>query len=103
MDMSPAALPPIQPPILDKDRQHPLFSTYMATRSWFASKLLQAPAFQDWLYQRERDAREREQMQHPRFKEFQDWMQDNKGGRRKCPAGNTFPHNFFFWLDGGRW
>jgi hypothetical protein len=27
---------------------------------------------------------------HPRFKEFQTWMMENKGGARPCPAG-VFP------------
>lgn len=45
------------------------------------------------------DGRGRE---HPDYLAFRDWMRDNKGGSRECPAG-MFPSNFAFWLAGGRW
>jgi hypothetical protein len=102
MEISPACLPPAQPPIAAEDRTHPLFATYMAHRSWFSANLLEAPAFADWLYHREINELHEEASAHPRYAEFLGWMRSAKGGRRTCPTG-VFPHNFHFWLAGGRW
>jgi hypothetical protein len=102
MDISAAALPPIQPAISAADRGHPLFSLYSQHRAFCSNNLIEASSFPDWLFQYERDIAAQEIAKHPRFKEWQQWMRDNQGGARACPAG-TFPHNFNYWLEGGRW
>lgn len=102
MNMSKAALPPRQPPISDRDRAHPLFPEYQRHRSSAAINLIEASSFQDWLYQRERNAADAAAADHPDFPAFQAWMRQHKGGARRCPAG-AFPDNFKFWLEGGRW
>lgn len=100
--MSKACLPPIQPHISDKDRAHPLFATYMQHRIFCSNSLIQASSFQDWLFQRQRDASMKAWEQHPRFTEWQRWMWENKGG---TPGRNpaAFPKNFEMWLEGARW
>jgi hypothetical protein len=40
--------------------------------------------------------------QPPISEKDRDWMQGSQAGARKCPAG-VFPHNFYFWIEGGRW
>jgi hypothetical protein len=102
LEISKACSPPVQPAIRKADREHPWFPIYQAHRSSMAAQLVEAPSFEDWKYQRERMLREETIVRHPRFKEFQTWMMENKGGARPCPAG-VFPNNFLFWLDGGRW
>lgn len=102
MDMSPAALPPRQPTITDAHRAHPLFPTYQHYRNWCAATLIEASGFHDWLYQREQAEARDHAAHHPQFPAFQAWMRDSQGGARPCPAG-SFPDNFQFWLDGGRW
>lgn len=102
MDMSPAALPPIQPDIRESDRLHPLFVLYQQHRNVCTLNLLECESFADWLRCYERNLRDREIARHPRYQSFVEWMQTNQGGARKCPAG-AFPQNFHFWLEGGRW
>lgn len=102
MEMSKAALPPRQPAITDRDRAHPLFPLYQQHRSACSRLLVEASAFRDWLFQYERELQNNACAKHARFPDFLDWMQANQGGARRCPAG-VFPHNFNFWLEGGRW
>lgn len=101
--MSKAALAPIQPTISDKDRAHPLFPKYAIYRAGMSNKLLEADSFQGWLFQREQQASHDAITKHSRFPEFQRWMGATKAGGRPCPGNLTFPQNFLFWLDGGRW
>ena len=102
MHMSPAALPPVQPHISAADREHPLFALYMQHRSFCSNNLIQASAFDDWLYQYNRDLESTAQRSRPEYPAFIEWMNANRGGARKCPAG-LFPYNFQFWIEGGRW
>lgn len=101
--MSPAALPPIQPALTATDRQHPLFPLYESHRSFCSNNLLEAQAFADWLYQYNRNLESNAAVNDPRYPEFLTWMRENKGGARRCPINNIFPHNFYFWCNGGRW
>ncbi len=55
MDISAAALPPIQPAILPAHQRHPRFSEYQRYRSSMASLLVTACSFDSWLRQREED------------------------------------------------
>lgn len=100
MDMHGAALPPRQPHISEADRAHPRFAEYQRYRSSMSALLVEADSFQSWLGSKEREARDAEIMAHPRFREFQQWMRDNKGGARMPCA---FPENFNRWLKGERW
>lgn len=102
MDMSAAALPPIQPRISDADRANPLFPEYQRHRSFCDRQMIDAPRFTDWLRQREQGQVRDDWARHPRYPEFLAWMRSEQGGARKCPAGR-FPENFKHWLDGGRW
>lgn len=102
MDISPACTAPVQPAISAKEREHPLFPIYSLYHASMSNQLVEASAFCDWLYQYERDAVNEEAARHPRYSEFLNWMQKNKGGARACPAG-IFPHNFLYFLEGGRW
>ena len=102
MDISKAALPPRQPSINPADRAHPLFRVYDAYRTSCACRLIEADGFRDWLGQYERNLLEQRQKIHARYNEFVEWMRDTQGGARTCPAGR-FPHNFNYWLEGGRW
>lgn len=102
MDISKAALPPIQPLIQLADRNHPLFPTYMQYRAGCSRMLVAADGFRDWLGQYERNLVHSAAATDPKYPAFLDWMHKNQGGARKCPAG-CFPHNFYFWIEGGRW
>jgi hypothetical protein len=102
MDMSKAALAPRQPVITDRDRAHPLFPIYSQHRSACARLLVDASSFRDWLYQYESELQRCNAATHPRYPVFLEWMITHQGGARKCPSG-AFPHNFHFWLEGGRW
>lgn len=102
MEMSKAAIAPVQPPISKADEAHPLFPIYRRYRSSMTILLVQASSFGDWLYSYEQDLTSKEFAAHARYPEFLAWMRANKGGARQCPAGN-FPHNFSYWLEGGRW
>lgn len=101
-EMSQAAIAPRQPNISPKALTHPLFPIYRHYRSSMNTLLVEASSFEDWLYQYERNLRDEETVKHPRMGEFRQWMTVNKGGARRCPAG-CFPHNFNYWLEGGRW
>lgn len=102
MDMSKAAMAPIQPPISASDRAHPLFSAYSLHRAACNRLMVQADSFTGWLWQYERDISNAAAELNPEYPDFKKWMIDNQGGARPCPAG-SFPHNFYFWLEGGRW
>lgn len=102
MDISAAALPPIQPAISAGDRAHPLFSDYQQYRNSMNRLLVEASSFKDWLRAVNRQKSDNEIQKHPRFREWQQWMWDTQGGL----AGKTtltFPDNFSAWLEGARW
>lgn len=100
--ISPAAMPPIQPALTDMDRAHPLFPLYQQHRTFCSNNLIEASAFSDWLYQYNRTLESDNAVNDPRYPEFREWMNANQGGARRCPVG-IFPHNFYFWCNGGRW
>jgi hypothetical protein len=102
MDMSAAALPPCQPAISEADRSHPLFPAYMQHRNSCIRLMVTANTFEGFKFQARHEAKCDVAEEHPRFKEFQSWMRETKAGGRKCPAG-SFPENFYFWVEGGRW
>lgn len=102
MTMSQAAIAPRQPHVSARDRQHPLFPTYQQHRSAMSRMLVEASSFRDWLSCYERETLRARAADHPQYHRFLDWMLANQGGARKCPSG-IFPHNFWFWLEGGRW
>ena len=102
MDMSAAALPPRSGIALPRDRQHPLFPLYEQHRASCQRLMIDASDFRDWLSCYERELESDNAAKHPRFGEFQAWCREVQSGRRTCPAG-MFPHNFRFWLEGGRW
>lgn len=102
MDMHLAAIAPRQPHLTAADRAHPLFPLYNQHRASCSRLLVQASSFRDWLYQYEADLVRSSAAADPRYPAFLDWMQKNQGGARRCPAG-AFPHNFYFWIEGGRW
>lgn len=107
--MSAAALPPVQPPINDRDRTHPLWPVYSTYRNSMTNQLVQASSFRDWLARYESDQRDGAFLAHPQYSDFMDWIRTNQGGARKCcptdemPYGLSFPANFEYWLNGGRW
>lgn len=103
MDMHSAALPPRQPTINDADRSHPLFPLYQQHRSSCARLMVQALAFDAWKFQHEAELVRVNYAADPRYPAFLGWMRANQGGARKCPAGSSFPRNFIYWTDGGRW
>ena len=102
MNMSKAAIAPKQPSISKKNREHPLFCLYEQHRSFCSNNLVEADSFEDWLYQYERNLVNEQASKHPEYPNFLNWMRENKGGARECPAG-SFPHNMYFWINGGRW
>ncbi len=102
MHISKAALPPIQPYISEKDKTHPLFKLYEQHRSSCSSLLIEASSFEGWLYQYERNLASDAAAKRPEYPAFLAWCRETKSGSRKCPVG-MFPHNFYFWIDGGRW
>ena len=102
MNMSKAALPPIQPRISDKDRLHPLFNLYQQYRSSCSMNLIEANSFDNWLYQYNQNQVRDNAANDSQYPDFMKWMVQNQGGARKCPAGN-FPNNFYYWIKGGRW
>lgn len=102
MDISQAAQPPRQPAVSRADATHPLFPIYQEYRNAMIRQLVEADSFRDWLAQYERRLVEEEATRHPDYSLFRQWMVENRGGARPCPAG-AFPHNFYFWQSGGRW
>jgi hypothetical protein len=103
MDISAAALPPVQP-TMPSDTAHPLYRAYVSHRNFCAAKLITAQSWEGFVYQHGRNIQDQQAMAHPRFSEFQNWMRDTKAGGRKCPVvGGSFPANFEYWLTGGRW
>lgn len=103
MDISAAALPPRQPYVSEKERMHPKYPEYRNHVSAMTRLLVEAPSFADWLAQSTYHAKLDTEAKHPRYPEFLAWMRATRGGARKCPAGNAFPANFHYWLNGGRW
>lgn len=102
MDISAAAMPPIQPFITASDRAHHRFPEYMTYRHGMNRLLVQADSFANWLHQVEQSDKLEAWASHPRFSEFQQWMWANKGGDpKRSPA--AFPENFKRWLNGTRW
>jgi len=102
MDMSKAAMPARYGRVTKADEAHPLFPLYRQYRSSMSRLMVDSSDFRDWLGQYEQELVSVEFSKHPRMSEFLQWMKVNQGGARKCPAG-AFPHNFKFWLEGGRW
>jgi hypothetical protein len=102
MDMSLAALPPQLPSISSTAKKHPLFQLYMQYRQSRIKLMIDCEEFSDWLSCYQREMQSNKFAKHLKFFEFQQWMHANKGGARRCPAGD-FPYNFTFWLNGGRW
>lgn len=102
MNMSKAALPPRYGKASKADEAHPLFTIYRQYRSSMSSLLVNSVDFRDWLCSYEAQLVSDNATKLPEYPEFMDWMKANQGGARKCPAG-VFPHNFHFWIDGGRW
>ena len=100
--ISRAALPPTQPHVTEAQRLHPRFQEYQQYRSAMSALLVEAPSFYDWLRSSEVQKRDALLEAHPRFNEFQGWMQATRGGA----PGKTdlrWPENFHAWLDGKRW
>lgn len=102
MQISAACIAPHQPLVTEADRKHPLFALYSQHRSSCSNLLIEASTFRDWLSQYKNELVNANAASDPRYSRFLDWMQINQGGARKCPAG-TFPHNFYYWIEGGRW
>lgn len=103
MDMSAAALPPRMPHISEQDRQHPRFGEYRTYRAGCSRLMIDAASFQDWLRSTENGEYRDNWAKHPQYPAFLAWMRATKGGARKCPAGNSFPDNFKYWMTGERW
>lgn len=102
MDISAAALPARYGRASEKDEKHPLFPIYRQYRSSMSVQFVNSEDFSDWLYSYEQNLIRENAAKHKDYPEFLKWMFANQGGTRKCPAG-TFPHNFNFWRNGGRW
>lgn len=102
MDMSKAALPAKYGYASKEDEKHPLFSIYQQHRSACSRLMVNSSDFKDWLSCYERELVNAKAASDPRYSKFLDWMIANQGGARKCPAG-LFPHNFYYWCEGGRW
>lgn len=102
MDMSKAALPARYGKASKQDERHPLFSIYRQYRSSMSAQLVNSEDFRDWLYSYEQRLIRDNAAKHNDYPKFVEWMKANQGGARKCSAG-VFPHNFNFWLNGGRW
>lgn len=102
MDMSKAASPSRYGNASKADEKHPLFSLYRQYRSNMSRLMVNSEDFRDWLYNYEQNLIRDNAAKHPKYQEFMIWMKVNQGGARKCKAG-VFPHNFYYWLEGGRW
>lgn len=109
MDMHKAALPPRSGSYTKSNEQHPLFPLYREHLSSCARLMVDASDFEDWLYQHNHNVESDAWAKRPEYPEFLAWCREVKSGARPCcptrdnPRGLTFPHNFAFWLEGGRW
>lgn len=102
MDMSKAALPARYGKASKNDESHPLFPIYQSYRSSMSKLMVDSSDFRDWLSCYEAQLIRDNAAKHNDYPNFMAWMNANQGGSRKCPAG-VFPHNFHYWLLGGRW
>lgn len=102
MEMSKAALPARYGKSSAKDEKHPLFPIYRQYRASMSMQLVNSEDFRDWLYSYEQKLINDTATKRPEYFDFIKWMTANQGGARRCPAG-AFPHNFNYWLEGGRW
>lgn len=102
MHMSKAAIAPKSPIINESDRKHPLFRLYDQHRRSCANNLISCEQFSDWLFTYERNLMLTKWTEHAEYRNFIAWMKANQGGARPCPVG-VFPHNFEYWIAGGRW
>lgn len=102
MNMSKAALPARYGHASAQDEKHPLFPIYQRYRSSMSCQLVNSEDFRDWLYSYEQNFICDNAAKHNDYPKFMEWMKANQGGARRCPAG-VFPHNFNYWLNGGRW
>lgn len=102
MDMSKAALPARYGNASKTDEKHPLFPVYQKYRANMSQLMVNSEDFRDWLYSYEANLVRENAAKHEKYPELMIWMRVNQGGARKCPAG-AFPHNFNYWLEGGRW
>lgn len=101
MDMSRAALPPIQPHISEADRAHPRFAEYKSYRSSCDRLMIDADSFPQWLRGQEQQLLLEKWAAHPQYPTFLSWMRETKAGAR--PKFGVFPTNFQAWLRGERW
>jgi len=88
MNMSSAALPAKYGYASKEDEKHPLFPIYQQHRAACSRLMVNSSDFKDWLSCYENELVRARAANDPRA--------------RKCPAG-MFPHNFYFWCEGGRW
>jgi hypothetical protein len=102
MDMSKSALPARYGRASAQDEKHPLFHVYQQYRNSMSRLMVNSSDFRDWLYSYEQNLICENAAKHNDYPKFMEWMIANQGGTRKCPAG-VFPHNFNYWLNGGRW
>ena len=102
MEMSRAALPARYGRASEQDEKHPLFKLYQQYRSNMFKLLVDSVDFRDWLFSYEAELVRSIYVKHEKYADFMKWMIVNQGGARSCPAG-AFPHNFVYWLEGGRW
>lgn len=102
MDMSAAALPARYGHASEADHAHPRFNEYARYRSGMSRLMVDSADFRDWLRQTEYHESNDAWAEHEKYPAFLAWMRAEQGGARKCPAG-SFPNNFKYWLDGGRW
>lgn len=102
MEMSKTALPARYGKASAQDEKHSLFPIYRQYRSSMSAQLVNSEDFSDWLCNYERNLTNEIYAGHKQYPNFIKWMRANQGGARICPAG-AFPHNFNYWLEGGRW
>jgi hypothetical protein len=102
MNMSKAALPQRYGQASAEDHKHPLFPIYRQYRASMTMLLVNSEDFRDWLHKYKQNEINLNFTRHKQYPNFMTWMKFNQGGSRKCPAG-VFPHNFNYWLNGGRW
>jgi hypothetical protein len=101
--MSAAALPPIHGAIRPGDNEHPAFAAYQVYRQGCVRLMVEAEGFRDWLAATERNKIEQRAREHRDYPAFKAWMVATQAGGRPCPGGRSFPENFEFWRQGGRW